>query len=87
MASMDVPPFCNATGDRARLRGLNVLGLRRRGFTDAQLRPLKRAYHLLFQSRLKAREGIRRVREELGHVAEVEYLVAFIESSQRGVCR
>jgi UDP-N-acetylglucosamine acyltransferase len=87
MASMDVPPFCNATGDRARLRGLNVLGLRRRGFTETQLRALKRAYHLLFQSRLKAREAFCRVRDELGHIAEVEYLVAFIESSQRGVCR
>lgn len=87
MASMDVPPFCNATGDRARLRGLNVLGLRRRGFDGTKLRALKRAYHLLFQSRLKAREAIRRVREELGDVAEVEYLVAFIETSQRGVCR
>jgi UDP-N-acetylglucosamine acyltransferase len=87
MASMDVPPFCNATGDRARLHGLNVVGLRRRGFTDLQLRALKRAYHILFQSHLKAKEAIARAREELGDVPEVEYLLAFIESSRRGVCR
>jgi UDP-N-acetylglucosamine acyltransferase len=87
MASMDVPPFCNATGDRARLHGLNVVGLRRRGFTDRQLRALKRAYHVLFQSHLKAKEAIARTREELGEVPEVAYLLAFIESSRRGVCR
>ena len=87
MASMDVPPFCNATGDRARLRGLNVVGLRRRGFSSEKIRALKSAYRILFQSRLRARDAIARTREELGSVAEVGYLLAFIESSERGVCR
>ena len=87
MASMDVPPFCNATGDRARLRGLNVVGLRRRGFSSERIRALKSAYRILFQSRLRASDAIARTRAELGSVPEVEYLLAFIESSERGVCR
>jgi UDP-N-acetylglucosamine acyltransferase len=87
MASLDVPPFCNATGDRARLRGLNTVGLKRRGFTREQLAALKRAYHILFQSKLKAKEALSRCRAELGDVPEVEYLLRFIESSERGICR
>jgi UDP-N-acetylglucosamine acyltransferase len=87
MASMDVPPFCNATGDRARLHGLNLVGLRRRGFAPALIQSLKRAYRILFQSRLRARVAIETVRRDLGHVPQVEHMLEFIESSTRGVCR
>jgi UDP-N-acetylglucosamine acyltransferase len=87
MASMDVPPFCNATGDRARLHGLNLVGLKRRGFTPALISDLKRAYRILFQSRLKRRAAVLRVREEFGDIPEVERLLSFIENSQRGICR
>lgn len=87
MASMDVPPFCNATGDRARLRGLNLVGLRRRGFGAERIAQLKRAYRILFQSRLKLRAAVDVVRGELGGIPEVERLLGFIEASQRGVCR
>lgn len=87
MASMDIPPFCNATGDRARLRGLNLVGLRRRGYTEDQIALLKHAYHILFQSRLKLRAAIDKVRSELGAMREVAHLLDFIEASRRGVCR
>lgn len=87
MVSQDVPPFCNATGDRARLHGLNTVGLKRRGFSAEQISTLKRAYRILFQSRLTAAAAVKRVREELPAVPEVERLAAFIEASQRGVCR
>ena len=87
MVSQDVPPFCNATGDRARLRGLNTLGLQRRRFSPAVISALKGAYRTVFQSRLKAREAIARVRAKRPTVVEVERFVAFIEASERGVCR
>jgi UDP-N-acetylglucosamine acyltransferase len=87
MASMDVPPFCTAAGDRARLRGLNLVGLRRRGFSAELLQRLKHAYHILFQSRLRMRPAIDRVRAELGACREIEDLLQFIESSRRGICR
>jgi UDP-N-acetylglucosamine acyltransferase len=48
MVSSDVPPFCTVAGDRARLFGLNTVGLRRRGFAPETIRALKRAYRLLF---------------------------------------
>ncbi len=87
MVSQDVPPFCNATGDRARLHGLNTVGLQRRGISSEIVAALKRAYRVMFQSSLKAREAIVRIRAEQPGIAEVERFVAFIESSARGVCR
>src|SRR5262245_57517252 len=87
MVSQDVPPFCNATGDRATLHGLNSLGLKRRGVADATVAALKRAYRIMFQSNLRTAEALARVRAEVAGVPEVERFAAFIESSERGVCR
>lgn len=87
MVSKDIPPYCNATGDRARLRGLNLEGLRRRGFTKAQVEVLKKAYRIIFQSGLRVKDALKRVRKEFPDLPEVAHLVAFIEQSQRGVCR
>ncbi len=87
MVSKDVPPFCTVAGDRARLFGLNAVGLRRRGFSAATIRALRRAYRLLFHSGGSRREQMVQVRAELHGVPEVERLLAFIERSQRGVCR
>ncbi|MFQ5682089.1 MAG: acyl-ACP--UDP-N-acetylglucosamine O-acyltransferase [Candidatus Binatia bacterium] len=87
MVSKDIPPYCNATGDRARLRGLNLEGLKRRGFNKEQINGLKRAYRIIFQSGLRTHEALKKVRQEVPKSPEVEYLAAFIERSQRGVCR
>ena len=87
MVSQDVPPFCNATGDRARLHGLNALGLKRRGLSAEQTLALKRAFRTMFRSGLKVAEATARIRSEHEGSAEVERFVAFIEASERGVSR
>ena len=87
MVSQDVPPFCNATGDRAKLHGLNLIGLERRGFTAQQISAIKRAYRAVFRLGLKTAEAIRKIRADEPGIAEVERFAAFIESSKRGVCR
>ena len=87
MVSKDVPPFCTVAGDRARLFGLNVIGLRRRGFPGETIRALRRAYRLLFLGGGSRLEHVAAVRAELGDVPEVERLVAFVAESTRGVCR
>jgi UDP-N-acetylglucosamine acyltransferase len=87
MVSKDVPPFCNATGDRARLRGLNLEGLKRRGFTTAAIDALKKAYRIIFQSKLKTKDALDKVRHEVSTTAEIDMLLAFIAQSQRGICR
>jgi UDP-N-acetylglucosamine acyltransferase len=87
MVSKDVPPFCNATGDRARLHGLNLEGLKRRGMDREKVERLRKAYRIMFKSRLKTKDAIRRIRQELAGSVEAEQLVAFIENSRRGICR
>lgn len=82
----DIPPFVTAAGDRAKLYGLNVIGLQRRGFTQEEILTIKRAYRILFRSALPLQDALKRIEEELEgpHVHE---LVEFIRSSKRGICR
>ncbi len=87
MVSQDVPPFCNATGDRARLHGLNLVGLKRRGFAPELVRDIKRAYRIVFHSGLKLADALARTRQEIQPGPHVEHFLAFIQASERGVCR
>jgi UDP-N-acetylglucosamine acyltransferase len=87
MVSKDVPPYCNATGDRARLHGLNLEGLKRQGFEREKIEALKKAYRIMFRSKLKTRAAIVKIRRELSGYAEAQQMVTFIENSQRGICR
>jgi len=85
--SLDAPPFSMVAGDRARLAGLNTVGLRRRELSDDAQRALKRAFHVIFSSKLRLEPALSRVRDELGAVPEVARLVRFLEKSERGFCR
>jgi UDP-N-acetylglucosamine acyltransferase len=87
MLSQDAPPFAMVAGDRARIVGLNVVGVRRRGLSDEAVRALKHAFHLLFASKLRLETALARVREELPDAPEVARLVRFLEGSTRGFCR
>ena len=83
----DAPPFAMVAGDGARVVGLNVVGLRRRGFSPETIATLKHAFHLLFRSRMRFQEATKRVREEIPDSPEVHHLLAFLEESPRGFCR
>ena len=87
MVSKDVPPYCNATGDRARLKGLNLEGLKRRGFSREQIDAIKKAYRILFQSGMTAKAAVKKAKKEIPGSVEVERLAAFVENSRRGICR
>ncbi len=87
MVSQDVPPFCNATGDRARLHGLNLVGLKRRAFDPELVRNIKRAYRIVFHSGLKLADALARARQEVPPSPQVDHFLAFIQASERGVCR
>ncbi len=87
MLSQDAAPFSMVAGDRARLMGLNSVGLRRREYSAETRKALKRAFHLVFNSKLRLPDAAARVREELAGVPEVERLLLFLESSKRGFCR
>lgn len=87
MAAQDVPPFTICQGDRARLFGLNIVGLRRAGFRLEVLQALKAAYRDLFHQGMPMRIALEQVREGYADVPEVVELVDFCESSTRGICR
>ena len=82
----DAPPFCLYAGCRIVPRGLNLVGLKRAGFSGDQIAPLKKAYILLYRSGLKLDEALARIEVEIPgeHTA---HLVRFIRSSQRGIAR
>lgn len=87
MVSKDVPPFCNATGDRAKLHGLNVEGMKRRGFDKAKIDVIHKAYRIVFRSKLKVNEALEKIRKELPELPELEQFTSFIAASDRGICR
>lgn len=87
MVSQDVPPFCIAQGDRARLVGLNVVGLRRAGFGAETILALKHAFTILVERSLLRDVRIARL-EELGiEVPEIGEIARFLAGSRRGICR
>jgi len=83
----DVPPYVIAAGDRARLHGLNAVGLKRHGFSTSTLSALKKTYRLIFRIGLTLNEAIERVSAEVEMVPEVVDFIAFIKNSQRGITR
>jgi UDP-N-acetylglucosamine acyltransferase len=83
----DIPPYMIAAGDRAKLHGLNVVGLKRQGFSNNTLTMLKKAYRLVFRIGLTLNEAIERVAAEVEQVPEVVHLIEFIKSSERGITR
>jgi len=84
----DVPPYCLVAGYRAELHGLNSVGLKRRGFGSETMAGLKQAYRTLFRnSGTTMVNNLVEVEQSLGQVPEVQYLVDFIRSTQRGICR
>ncbi len=82
----DLPPFFLYTGFDVVVKGLNLVGLRRAGFTFEQISALKKAYRLLYRSGLKLEEALSRIETEVPG-DEAGHLVRFIRGSKRGICR
>ena len=81
----DVPPFVKASGSPLQLYGLNSVGLQRRGIPDEVRQELRRAYRVLFQSKLNIADAVAQARATLQPHAEVEALLSFFDRSARGV--
>ncbi|MDO9287372.1 MAG: acyl-ACP--UDP-N-acetylglucosamine O-acyltransferase [Thermodesulfovibrionales bacterium] len=83
----DIPPYTMASGPRAKLFGLNSVGLKRNGFPDSTINELKKAYKILFREKLTLKEALKKVQKEFSHSKEIKHLVEFIEKNTRGICR
>ncbi len=85
--SKDIPPFVMAAGNMAKLYGLNMIGLKRRGFKEETINALKKTYKIIFRSSLLLSVAIERVRQEVEDIPEINHFIEFIKLSQRGICR
>ena len=81
MVETDVPPFLIVAGDRARVRALNRVGLRRSGVPEGSRRALAKAFRLLFRQSSAIRESLRAVSDELASDPYVKRLVGFLEQT------
>jgi UDP-N-acetylglucosamine acyltransferase len=85
---LDVPPYMLAAGNRAKLYGLNTVGLKRHHFSEETIKALKKAYRTIFRSGLALENAIREVEEDkISQTPEVQHLLDFIRHSKRGISR
>lgn len=83
----DVPPFIIAAGEPLRFEGLNIIGLRRRGFKSETVKCLKKAYQFIYSSQYNVSDAVKKIREELENTPELTELLEFINNSERGIIR
>ena len=83
----DVPPYVMAVGQPAEPHSINTVGLKRRGFSDDQVRNLKRAYRTLYRSGLKLKAALERLEAAALTQEELKPLVEFIKLSSRSIVR
>jgi len=85
---LDIPPYTKAQGDRAKLFGLNTVGLKRANFSEETLKALKKAYRIIFRSGLTLEKAMKQVgEEEISQTPEVQHFLQFIQGSKRGITR
>ena len=87
MIAQDVVPYVIVQGDRAKTVGLNLVGLKRRGFAKEELSALKKAYKLLFRSGMMQEEALKEIESWEDIPAPVQKLVDFVRQSERGIAR
>lgn len=87
MVAQDIPPYTVAQGDRARTVGLNLIGLKRRGFSEETTRGIKKAYRMIYRSGLRLEEALQKINEEVEQTPELDHFLNFIKDSQRGIAR
>src|SRR5258706_7086635 len=83
----DALPLALTVGHHARCYGLNVTGMKRRGYSREIIETLHHAFHLLLSSKLNTVQAIERIQTEINESSEVDELVRFIETSKRGVVK
>jgi len=81
----DVPPYMIGAGSPYRLGGLNMVGLRRRGFPLETRVSLARAFRLLYRSGLSLERALQKIEQESDPIEEIGYLLEFCRSSKRGL--
>ena len=84
--SQDIPPYIIAGKEPTRYCGLNIIGLRRRGFSNETIDMIHNTYRIIYSNGI-IKDGIQEARAQYPGVKEVEYICSFIENSKRGIIR
>ncbi len=87
MVNTDVPPFLMTSGYPARYMGLNIVGLRRRNFSNEEIEAIKETYRLYYLSGLTPTDAKQKIAEKFPDQAYVKEILAFMEKSTRGIIR
>ncbi len=86
-AVKDVPPYTIAQGNHAKLFGLNLIGLKRRGFSDKTIKSISEVYRIVFRSKLRLKDAIKKAEPKAEDVPEAKHFIKFIKEAERGICR
>ena len=86
--TQDVPPFAKVVAPRGtRCYGVNTIGLDRHGFTPERIAAIEQAYRLLLRSKLNTSQAVAKMKETLSGSPDVEELLGFIETAERGITK
>lgn len=86
-SSKDVPPFVTVGRDPLTFCGLNLIGLRRRGFSNELIDNIHNAYRLIYNSGKTVQEAVKAIKETVPMSNEIQYIIDFVSNSERGITR
>jgi UDP-N-acetylglucosamine acyltransferase len=82
----DIPPYSMCDGDPSKIFGVNIIGLKRAQFSPALIATLRKVFKILFHSGLIKTNAIEKIQQDFETTPEIEHLINFIKTSERGVC-
>jgi UDP-N-acetylglucosamine acyltransferase len=86
--TQDVPPFSRVVTEReTKSYGVNTIGLERKGFSEERLKLLQRAFRLLLRSKMNTSQALAEMRKSFGESEDVQELIRFIETAERGIVK
>ncbi|HEY3249544.1 MAG TPA: acyl-ACP--UDP-N-acetylglucosamine O-acyltransferase [Ignavibacteria bacterium] len=85
--SQDIPPYILAGGYPLNYKGLNIVGLKRRGYTDEQLKHIKQVYNYIYGSKYNISDALKAAKDSIPMTDEVKNIIEFVQSSERGIIR
>jgi UDP-N-acetylglucosamine acyltransferase len=85
--NQSIPPYVTVSGEKAKAKGVNTEGLKRRGFTPVQVQNVRRAYRTLYRSGLSLEDAINKLNDMEQEAGEISPLLRFLKNVERGIIR
>ena len=85
--SKDIPPYIIAGREPIAFSGINIIGLRRRGFANEVIESIHNAYRIIYQSGLNTTDALKKIEDEVEKSPEIDYIINFIRNSERGIIK